>query len=120
MIDDGSTEFSVTLEWHNTTAVLRPVGDMLGEGGVQLQDLYQGIDVERRDRVIIDCTELRYVNSSGIAGLLSILTQAADEQRGVDFCGVPGHLRRLMDLSGMSHYVQTFDDLEEALESRLK
>ena len=107
--------FHVEAETTGRVPVVWFSGDLTGDAGPAVQDVYGGLPELWRTRVILDFARVRYINSSGIAVLLALITQAVKKDHRIDFCGVPTHLRSVMDLVGMTDYVGSFATREEAM-----
>jgi anti-sigma B factor antagonist len=68
-------------------------------------------------RVVLDFTAADYINSSGIALVVSILARARSEGRGVAAIGLTEHYRHIFDITRLSDFIDVCADLETALES---
>ena len=68
-------------------------------------------------RVVLDFTDADYINSSGIALVVSILARARAEGRGVAAIGLTEHYRHIFDITRLSDFIEVCADLETALES---
>ena len=68
-------------------------------------------------RVVLDFTKASYINSSGIALVVSILARARSEGRGVAAIGLSEHYRHIFDITRLSDFIDLFTDLDTALDS---
>ena len=109
--------FEVRVESEADVPVLCLLGDLTGDGGSDLEAASAGLREIGTKRLLLDLSALRYINSSGIAALLGLITTAVKLEQRVDFCSVPDHLRKVMDLVGMTDYVRSFPTRTDALEA---
>jgi anti-sigma B factor antagonist len=80
-----SEEYQVILNYEGATPVIRLKGEITSEAEDALVSRYEEIPADRRARVILDFQETRYINSSGIAILIQLITRAADARNRIDF-----------------------------------
>ena len=59
--------------------------------------------------------EIAYINSAGIATLISLITKAAENQGKIEFSGLNSHFRKVMDIVGLTDFVLIHDNIEQAL-----
>lgn len=87
-IEETSDKYVVTLEGEMDTSAVR---DIKG----QIETLYKG----DKD-VVIDCSSLTYISSSGLRILLNILKAANHNGKSVTLCGVNDDVRNVFVISG--------------------
>ena len=87
-IEETDDKYQVTLEGEMDTAAVR---DIKG----QIETLYKG----DKD-VVIDCSSLTYISSSGLRILLNILKAANHNGKSVKLCGVNDDVRNVFVISG--------------------
>lgn len=68
-------------------------------------------------RVVLDFSGADYINSSGIALVVSILARARAEGRTVAATGLSEHYRHIFDITRLSDFIEVFSDLDAALTS---
>lgn len=67
-------------------------------------------------RVVLDFSDADYINSSGIALVVSILARARSEGRGVAAIGLTEHYRHIFEITRLSDFIDVCADLDAALE----
>ncbi|MBI3395035.1 MAG: STAS domain-containing protein [Spirochaetia bacterium] len=107
--------FQVQSTIEKETPVIRLSGEITAEVEEELLQCYSTIPGEKKERVILDFDETRYINSSGIAILIGLITKATDNKQRVEFCGLNPHFRKVMDIVGLTDFVLIHDNLAEAL-----
>lgn len=107
--------FQIRLDLSAETPVLHMEGEITSDAEQTLLARYEEIPPERRDRIILDFENTRYINSSGIAILIQLITRAGDNGQQIEFSTLSGHFRKVMDIVGLTDFVQIHDTLTDAL-----
>jgi anti-sigma B factor antagonist len=68
-------------------------------------------------RVLIDCSELRYVSSVGLAVFISSAKTLGASGGGLYFAGLTQHVRSVFEMVGFFGMFEIYPSLQEALES---
>lgn len=72
---------------------------------------------EGKVRLVVDCSALRYVDSSGLGALVRALTTSQQEGGGARLLSVPSSLRKLLELTKLDSVFEMFDNREKAISS---
>jgi len=83
----------------------------LKELETRLDDLIEQGEV----RLVVDCTHLVYISSSGLRILLFALRKARASGGTLRLCGVHDNIREVMVIAGFTSIFHIFDSLEEAI-----
>ena len=67
--------------------------------------------------IVMDFSATRYINSAGIAILVSLVTETEKLRGKLHFSGLAPHYRRVMDIVGITEYVALFDTAAQACEA---
>jgi anti-sigma B factor antagonist len=65
--------------------------------------------------VVLDFAAVDYINSTGIALIVSVLARARAERRQVVACGLSAHYREIFDITRLSDFIELFPDLDDAV-----
>ena len=68
--------------------------------------------------VVLDFAAVRYINSTGIALIVSVLARARSQRRKVVASGLSEHYREIFDITRLSDFIELFPSLDGAV-SRL-
>jgi anti-anti-sigma factor len=68
--------------------------------------------------VVLDFAAVRYINSTGIALIVSVLARARAQRRAVLASGLSDHYREIFDITRLSDFIELFPSLDGAV-SRL-
>mgnify|MGYP003131032318 CR=1 FL=1 len=98
-------EFQSQIE--NNSLVLKIKGDLIGDVSDGLQD---GVK-----NCIIDLSEVRYISSSGIGVLITVLTKMRNADGEVFLASPSEHVKKLLIITKLNNIFNVSDTLEEAL-----
>jgi anti-sigma B factor antagonist len=99
-------------------AVIELSGEVDGSAADVLTNAYQtavqgtGADL---GTVVLDFSAVDYINSTGIALIVSVLARARAERRKVVACGLSPHYREIFDITRLSDFIELFPDLDGAV-----
>jgi anti-anti-sigma factor len=65
--------------------------------------------------VILDFTDLEYMNSTGIGLLVTLLIRAQRQQRRLMACGLSDHYRQIFDLTRLHETISVYESPADAL-----
>ena len=101
-------------------AVIELSGDIDGSAAAILTSAYDRA-VHANDAsapvgtVVLDFGAVDYINSTGIALIVSVLARARAERRKVVACGLSAHYREIFDITRLSDFIELFPDLDHAV-----
>jgi anti-anti-sigma factor len=100
-------------------AVITLSGDIDGSAAEVLTAAYEQA-VAQHDPVtlVLDFAAVSYINSTGIALIVSVLAMARSQRRKVVASGLSDHYREIFDITRLSDFIELFPDLDHAV-SRL-
>jgi anti-anti-sigma factor len=85
-----------------------------------IEELYEGFEQVKKTgkrNVVLMMRDLEYINSRGIATLISFFKWAKEEGRSVKLAQVPKNIMSLLTLLGIEKLTSIYDTLPEAIES---
>jgi stage II sporulation protein AA (anti-sigma F factor antagonist) len=85
-----------------------------------IEELYEGFEQVKKTgkrNIILMMRDLEYINSRGIATLISFFKWAKEEGRSVKLAQVPKNIMQLLSLLGIEKLTSIYDTLPEAIES---
>lgn len=101
----------------DNTLILKLSGDLIGENNgpglveVLNQHISKGIN-----KCIIDISEVRYMNSSGIGVLITILTKLRNKDGEVVLLNPSDQVKKLLVITKLNNIFSIYDTKEEALQ----
>ncbi|MCB1160089.1 MAG: STAS domain-containing protein, partial [Leptospiraceae bacterium] len=84
-------------------------GEITSEADEDIVNSYDSIPSEKKNRVLIDFSKTTYINSAGIATLISLITRASENQGKIEFSGLNDHFKKVMDIVGLTDFVIIHD-----------
>jgi len=109
--------FQIQFSREKDLPVIHISGEITSEAEEELTQAYNNIPIQERTRVILDFQNTRYINSSGIAILIGMITRASDHKQKIEFSSLNPHFRKVMDIVGLTEFVQIHDSLIDALKA---
>ena len=99
-------------------AVIELSGEVDGSAATVLTEAYERAveaSPENHDTVVLDFAAVDYINSTGIALIVSVLAKARAERRKVVASGLSPHYREIFDITRLSDFIELFPDLDDAV-----
>jgi anti-sigma B factor antagonist len=97
-------------------AVIELSGEVDGSAADVLTKAYQdAVTGTELGIVVLDFASVVYINSTGIALIVSILARARAERRKVVASGLSAHYREIFDITRLSDFIELFPDLDHAV-----
>jgi anti-sigma B factor antagonist len=98
------------------TAVIELTGEVDGGAAGVLNAAYEEAVTQGEPRtVVLDFAHVGYINSTGIALIVSVLARARSERRKVVASGLSEHYREIFDITRLSDFIEVFGDLDAAV-----
>ncbi len=104
--------FSVEVDRSDGAAILRLHGDVNRAAQQGLEAAYEEAGAIP---VILDFTSVDYINSTGIAVIVSLLARARSVGRPVKAYGLSDHYRQIFQITRISDFMDIHDDESAAL-----
>ncbi|MGP7995915.1 MAG: STAS domain-containing protein [Streptosporangiaceae bacterium] len=99
------------------TAIIELTGEVDGGAAAVLTGAYQqAVEDGSAQTVVLDFARVDYINSTGIALIVSVLAQARSQRRKVVASGLSEHYREIFDITRLSDFIEVFGDLDTALQ----
>jgi anti-anti-sigma factor len=114
-ITEMKYQFKITSEEIDRIPVITIEGDLTSDADAEVKQVYSRLkDSYSMDKVIINFENTKYINSSGIATLINIIQDANERKGKISFVGMSDHLHKVMDIVGISDFVQVHGTNHEA------
>ena len=97
-------------------AVIEMSGEVDGSAADVLTGAYEQVVAGTAlGTVVLDFASVDYINSTGIALIVSVLARARAERRKVVATGLSAHYREIFDITRLSDFIELFPDLDRAV-----
>ena len=98
--------------------VIEIEGDLTSDADSDVKKIYSEIKSKYSDnKILINFEQTKYINSSGIATLINIIQETNEKNGKIAFVGMSDHLQKVMDIVGISDFVEIYGKNEEAIKS---
>jgi anti-sigma B factor antagonist len=97
-------------------AVVALSGDIDGSAADVLTSAYErAVSDGDPATVVLDFARVSYINSTGIALIVSVLARARAQRRQVVASGLSDHYREIFDITRLSDFIELFGNLDDAV-----
>lgn len=100
----------------NGTAVVDLAGDINGFAEAALNTAYDQAGAVNQQALVLNFSDVDYINSTGIALIVSLLGKARKDQRKVVAYGLSEHYAEIFEITRLSDFMDIVADEGEALE----
>lgn len=92
------------------------IGNLIGEhDGMPLTDAFNEQMEDGIRNFIVDLTELKHINSSGLGVLITLLTKTRKKDGDLFLVNPSAYIRNLMLITKLNSIFQTFESLDQAV-----
>jgi anti-anti-sigma factor len=111
-------QYKISSESLESIPVINIEGDLTSDADGEVKSIYARLkDSYSMEKLIINFEKTKYINSSGIATLINIIQDANERKGKICFVGMSEHLQKVMDIVGISDFVQVRKTNQEAATS---
>ncbi len=104
------------IRWNDNAAIVEVAGDIdLNRSGDFQNELLTVLD-RRPDRLIIDLSDVGYMDSSGVASLVKLLARAKKGGFTLALVGLQPRVRSVFEITRLDSVFNIYADEQEALE----
>lgn len=108
------TEFQASVRPEDGMVVIELSGTIDGGAEPQLDASYDRCAVHGLGTVALDFTAVDYINSTGIALLVSLLAKARRDGRPVSAWGLTDHYQEIFEITRLADFLEVFADEQSA------
>jgi anti-anti-sigma factor len=112
---EAQLEFALRRE--GQTAILDLRGDITAFAQAALQSAYAQVQAARPRTLALNFSQVKYINSTGIALVVSLLAAARKDQLPVVGYGLSDHYREIFEITRLAEYVRLVADEPSALQA---
>ena len=107
-------EFDAQVRIDGAMAVIDLQGTIDSQAEAALEGAYGGCDQGGAGTVALDFTKVDYINSTGIALLVSLLAKARRDGRPVVAWGLTDHYREIFEITRLADFLEVVTDEQAA------
>lgn len=100
----------------NKTPFIYIEGDMTSEADDAVMSLYAKLKTDiTPSHLVFNFSKTSYINSAGIATLINVIQDMNDNNGKVSFVGLSNHFLKVMDIVGISDFVDIYETNQQAM-----
>ncbi|NIR51907.1 STAS domain-containing protein [candidate division KSB1 bacterium] len=99
----------------NGVGIMDISGDVTSFSEKVLQEAYDEFTEDDIKKIGLNFEQVSYINSAGMAIIISILTQSRKKGQTLRAWGLTEHFQKIFDMVGITKYMDHFDSESEAL-----
>lgn len=111
----GTSSFEATVRRHSGVAVIEMRGDIDALAEDTLNAAYAETAGQDAAPILLNFKDVTYVNSTGIALIVSLLAQARKSHRPVLACGLSDHYQEIFHITRLADFMSIFPDEAAAI-----
>ena len=111
-----SNDIEVSTRKKGDVAIIDIKGDVTALSGETIEETYQQLIKEGSTKIVFVFDKNCYINSGGIAILISIVAESQEHEQTIRVTGLSDHFQKIFDMVGLTRYLKIFPSEEAALE----
>jgi anti-anti-sigma factor len=110
-------ELKITTRHPDAVTVLDLNGDVTMFAEAELTRAYRAAVEAGAPALVLNFARTDYINSAGIAIIISLLTEARGAGVSLVICGLSSHYHKIFRMVGLAQYTEIFDDEAAAVDA---
>jgi anti-sigma B factor antagonist len=108
-----------SVSFQDPVAIIKLVGEIDAFSENTLNEAYSEAEGWEPDAVLLDFSAVDYINSTGIALIVNLLSRSRRAQRKLMICGLSPHFQEIFRITRLSDFIELFASEAEALAKNL-
>jgi anti-sigma B factor antagonist len=100
-----------------SVAIIHLSGEIDGLAEEELRGAYQRAEDLEPSSILLNFTDVGYINSTGIALIVSLLASARKSHINLLTCGLSDHYKEIFQITRLADFMSMYEDEKEALSS---
>jgi anti-anti-sigma factor len=109
----------IQVQQMGAVTILKPMGPLAGPDAEQLRSQALQDATAALGRLVLDASDVAFLDSAGIESLLDIGDELARGCRALKLCSANETVRKVLELTGVTSSFEFFDDVNAAVRSFL-
>jgi anti-anti-sigma factor len=97
-------------------SVIDLAGDVTSFADTRLHSSFNDASASGKTHIILNFARVDYINSAGIATIISILAEARQRAQQLLIVGLNDHYRKIFRMVGVARYAEIYENEQDALE----
>jgi anti-anti-sigma factor len=99
--------------------ILKPMGALIEPEARLFKQQATETATKSLGRVVIDASAIAFLDSSGVEALVDLADQVSQSGRALKLCGANETVREVLELTGWTHAIEHFEDVNTGVRSFL-
>jgi len=108
-------DVKVTVRKRDSIAIIDMKGEVRSFADETINSLVDGAVEEGFQKIVFNFTDVSYINSSGIAVLIGVVTGLASKGISFKVYGLTPHFKKIFRMIGLTQYVKVLSTEEDAI-----
>lgn len=113
----SASAFAATVRHQPPIAIMDLTGDLTDQGEAVLSDGYAEAVGQRPEIIVLNFASVGYINSAGIALIVTILDRTRADGMRLCAAGLSAHYREIFEITRLVDYIQIVDDEDDLQET---
>ena len=105
----------ITVRQQGDVSIIDIKGDVSSTTGQPIEDAYRDITAAGTKKILLAFAADCYINSSGIAILIGILSESKKKDQKIRMTGLSAHFQKIFAMVGLTKYAKIFPSEDTAL-----
>lgn len=110
------SELKIDVESVSGVVILKMHGDVTSFAEEELLARFDSQTAAGERKFVLDFSGVDYINSSGIAIIIQLLSRAKKNEARVLCCGLTAHFQKVFEMVGLKKYTELYSNSEEAVQ----
>jgi anti-sigma B factor antagonist len=98
------------------TSVIDLTGEISASAEQVMLDAYDQVSAQNTGKVLLDFAQVEYINSTGIALIVRLFSQALKARQIIAVSGLNEHYTEIFKITRLAEYARLYPDRESALQ----
>jgi len=114
-MSDSHQPLTTNVRQQGSTMIIDLQGEINSFADAELNNAYAEAEAKNPERIVLNLTEVTYINSSGIAVIVGLLAQARKSKLEIAVFGLTEHYRHIFEITKLSDFMSILPDEQSAL-----
>lgn len=115
-MESQSNAFRAEVRRRDSLAIIDLFGDIDGFADAALDVAYSEAEQLDTLAIMLNFSQIGYINSTGIALIVGLLARARKTQRRLVICGLSEHYQEIFNITRLSDFMTVYQDEESAIQ----
>jgi anti-sigma B factor antagonist len=107
--------FNASVRHQSNVAIIELKGEVMAPAQAALNAAYKEALIQPITTILLNFAQVNYINSGGIARLVTLLHQASQSELQIYACHLSDYYVELLEITRLSEFIQVYPDEASAL-----